>query len=115
MKCASLSRSRGLHKTSLGLPRLLNNAATAALIAATTAGKALVDDDWPSPNSLATERRCPTEPPTLATVITIVIVANLKPAKLMGVESNGMVLAASTEGGAPILLAVEGEPGMRVR
>src|SRR6266851_7482804 len=34
-----------LHKASLGLPRLLNNAATAALIAATTAGKALVDDD----------------------------------------------------------------------
>ncbi len=35
-----------LHKASLGLPRLLNNGATAALIAATTAGKALVDDDW---------------------------------------------------------------------
>ena len=31
---------------------------------------------------------------------TIVIVANLKPAKLMGIESNGMVLAASPEGGA---------------
>ena len=31
----------------------------------------------------------------------IVIVANLKPAKLMGIESNGMVLAASTEAGAP--------------
>ena len=30
---------------------------------------------------------------------TIVIVANLKPAKLMGIESNGMVLAASVEGG----------------
>jgi methionyl-tRNA synthetase len=28
----------------------------------------------------------------------IVIVANLKPAKLMGVESHGMLLAASTEG-----------------
>jgi type II secretory pathway predicted ATPase ExeA len=34
-----------LHKASLGLPRALNNAASAALIAATTAGKALVDDD----------------------------------------------------------------------
>jgi type II secretory pathway predicted ATPase ExeA len=34
-----------LHKARLGLPRMLNNAATAALIAATTAGKALVDDD----------------------------------------------------------------------
>ena len=26
----------------------------------------------------------------------IVVVANLKPAKLMGIESNGMVLASST-------------------
>ena len=34
---------------------------------------------------------------------TIVIVANLKPAKLMGIESNGMVLAASPEGGKPCL------------
>ena len=46
---------------------------------------------------------------------TIVVVANLKPAKLMGIESNGMVLAASTADGKPILLSVEGEPGMRVR
>ncbi len=30
---------------------------------------------------------------------TVVIVFNLKPAKLMGVESNGMVLAASPDGG----------------
>ncbi len=34
-----------LHKASLGLPRALNNAAVAALIAAAAAGKALVDDD----------------------------------------------------------------------
>jgi methionyl-tRNA synthetase len=48
---------------------------------------------------------------------TIVIVANLKPAKLMGIESNGMVLAASIEGGAPTLLAVDPSmpPGTRVR
>ena len=46
---------------------------------------------------------------------TIVIVANLKPAKLMGIESNGMVLAASPEGGKPILVTVEAEPGWRVR
>ena len=48
---------------------------------------------------------------------TIVIVANLKPAKLMGIESNGMVLAASVEGGAPTLLAVDPSmpPGTRVR
>ena len=47
----------------------------------------------------------------------IVIVANLKPAKLMGIESNGMVLASSSEGGKPILVAPgEGaEPGQRVR
>jgi type II secretory pathway predicted ATPase ExeA len=34
-----------LHKLSLGLPRALNNVDIAALIAAATAGKALVDDD----------------------------------------------------------------------
>jgi len=47
----------------------------------------------------------------------IVIVANLKPAKLMGIESNGMVLAASVEGGLPNLLAVDPSmpPGTRVR
>jgi methionyl-tRNA synthetase len=36
----------------------------------------------------------------------IIIVANLQPAKLMGVESNGMVLAASIEG-EPSLLSVD--------
>jgi methionyl-tRNA synthetase len=48
---------------------------------------------------------------------TIVIVANLKPAKLMGIESNGMVLAASVDGGAPTLVAVDPSmpPGARVR
>jgi methionyl-tRNA synthetase len=48
---------------------------------------------------------------------TIVIVANLQPAKLMGVESNGMVLAASPEGGAPILVTIDPPlaPGARVR
>ena len=48
---------------------------------------------------------------------TIVIVANLKPAKLMGIESNGMVLAASTDDGKPMLLTVDGEaiPGMNVK
>lgn len=34
-----------LHQVSLGLPRALNNAAVAALIAAASAGKAIVDDD----------------------------------------------------------------------
>jgi len=38
----------------------------------------------------------------------IVVVANLKPAKLMGVESRGMLLAANLEG-APFLLAPDEE------
>jgi methionyl-tRNA synthetase len=47
---------------------------------------------------------------------TVVVVANLKPAKLMGVESNGMVLAASPDGGLPLLVNAEpAEPGTRVR
>ncbi len=47
----------------------------------------------------------------------VVIVANLKPAKLMGIESNGMVLAASPDGGKPILASFEQAPpaGTRVR
>ena len=45
------------------------------------------------------------------------IVANLKPAKLMGIESNGMILAASADGGKPMLIAFDGEPptGSRIR
>jgi len=47
---------------------------------------------------------------------TIVIVANLAPRKMMGIESNGMVLAASPDGGAAIVLNVEpAAPGTRVR
>ena len=48
---------------------------------------------------------------------TIAIVSNLKPAKLMGIESNGMVLAASVDGGKPILVAFDEPvpPGARVR
>jgi len=48
---------------------------------------------------------------------TVVIVFNLQPATLMGVESNGMVLAASPEGGKPVLLSFEEPPppGSRVR
>jgi methionyl-tRNA synthetase len=47
---------------------------------------------------------------------TVVIVANLQPAKLMGIESNGMVLAASPDGGPPIVLdASPATPGTRVR
>jgi methionyl-tRNA synthetase len=48
---------------------------------------------------------------------TVVIVFNLKPAKLMGIESNGMVLAASADGGKPELVgfATPPAPGTRVR
>jgi methionyl-tRNA synthetase len=48
---------------------------------------------------------------------TVVIVFNLKPAKLMGIESNGMVLAASADGGKPTLVGFEmpPDPGTRVR
>ena len=48
----------------------------------------------------------------------IVIVANLKPAKLMGVESNGMLLAASTDGDGTLALLTTDKPivsGARVR
>ena len=38
---------------------------------------------------------------------TVGIVFNLKPAKLMGIESNGMILAASPEGGKPVLVAFD--------
>jgi methionyl-tRNA synthetase len=48
---------------------------------------------------------------------TIVMVFNLKPAKLMGIESNGMVLAASPDGGKPVLVGFDQDipPGVRVR
>jgi methionyl-tRNA synthetase len=48
---------------------------------------------------------------------TVAIVANLKPAKLMGIESNGMILAASPDGGKPMLIAFEQPPapGTRIR
>src|SRR5438876_7575721 len=48
---------------------------------------------------------------------TVVIVFNLKPATLMGVESNGMVLAASPDGGKPIVVGFDDPPppGSRVR
>jgi methionyl-tRNA synthetase len=48
----------------------------------------------------------------------VVIVANLKPAKLMGVDSNGMVLAATVgEAGEPSLLEVPADvpPGSTVK
>ena len=46
----------------------------------------------------------------------IVLVANLKPAKLMGVESNGMVLAGSVDGKA-VLCTFDAAvaPGIKVK
>ena len=49
----------------------------------------------------------------------VIFVANLKPAKLMGLESNGMVLAAVDASGEPVLLGLDdparAAPGARVR
>lgn len=47
----------------------------------------------------------------------VVVVTNLKPARLMGVESNGMILAASPDAGLPVLVTFDTsvEPGTRVR
>ncbi|PYM91133.1 MAG: methionine--tRNA ligase [Candidatus Rokuibacteriota bacterium] len=46
----------------------------------------------------------------------VVVVANLEPAKLMGVESNGMVLAASAEGKLAVLtLDRDLPPGSKIR
>ena len=47
---------------------------------------------------------------------TVVVVANLKPAKIRGVESNGMLLAASHDGNLRVI-AVDGEmpPGATVK
>ena len=56
------------------------------------------------------------EPETLVGK-SVVVVFNLKPAKLMGIESNGMVLAASPDGGKPEVVTFTNppEPGTRVR
>lgn len=47
----------------------------------------------------------------------IVVVTNLKPARLMGVESKGMLLAAVDANGQPILVTFDQPPppGARVR
>lgn len=46
----------------------------------------------------------------------VVVLANIKPAKLMGVESNGMILAADVEGKAVLLTPEkEVEAGVKIR
>lgn len=43
------------------------------------------------------------------------MVANLKPAVVMGVESNGMILAASAPGGLPAVVSFDGAPPLGAR
>ena len=47
----------------------------------------------------------------------VVIVANLAPRKMRGLESNGMIVAASLEGGRPVLAGFleEVPPGARLK
>ena len=45
----------------------------------------------------------------------VVVLANLKPAKLCGVKSKGMVLAGDTEGAVLLMPEAEVAPGTRVR
>jgi methionyl-tRNA synthetase len=47
----------------------------------------------------------------------VVIVANLEPRKLRGIESNGMIVAASVEGGKPVLAGFHEDipPGARLK
>jgi tRNA-binding EMAP/Myf-like protein len=46
----------------------------------------------------------------------VVIIANLEPRMMMGLESQGMLLAAHGEGGAPVFLSPEKpvEPGSTI-
>jgi methionyl-tRNA synthetase len=43
------------------------------------------------------------------------MVANLKPAVVMGVESDGMILAASAPGGLPVVVTFDKEPPLGAR
>jgi methionyl-tRNA synthetase len=54
------------------------------------------------------------EPETLVGRV-IAVVANLKPAIVMGVESNGMILAASAPGGLPVVVSFDKEPPLGAR
>jgi methionyl-tRNA synthetase len=47
----------------------------------------------------------------------VVIVANLQPRKLKGVESNGMIVAASVADGKPVLAGFHEDipPGARLK
>ncbi len=45
----------------------------------------------------------------------VAVIVNLRPATLMGIQSSGMILAASAPGGLPILVAFEKEPPLGAR
>jgi len=45
----------------------------------------------------------------------VAVVVNLKPATLMGIASDGMIMAASQPGGQPILVGFEREPPLGTR
>jgi methionyl-tRNA synthetase len=46
---------------------------------------------------------------------TVVVITNLKPAKIMGVESNGMIMAADSNGATLLVPEKASEPGTKVR
>ena len=45
----------------------------------------------------------------------VIVVANLKPATLCGVESRGMILAADSDEGVKVIFADDVQPGSKVR
>ena len=61
-----------------------------------------VDIGEPEPRTIVAGIATVYEPDTIVGR-KVVIVANLHPRKLRGLESNGMIVAASLEGGKPIL------------
>lgn len=46
---------------------------------------------------------------------TVIVIANLKPAKIMGIESNGMILAADSNGATLLTVEKPSEPGTKIR
>ena len=63
-----------------------------------------VDIGEPQPRSIVAGIAAAYDPATLVGR-KVVIVANLAPRKLRGLESQGMIVAASLEGGKPVLAA----------
>jgi methionyl-tRNA synthetase len=45
---------------------------------------------------------------------TVVVIVNLKPAKIMGIESNGMILAADSNGATLLTVEKPSEPGTKI-